>query len=232
MKRLAWCGAVLALCAASVGWGADDWRMWNTYSFKLPVIKKKVDLNGIFETRFRDDMDEFYHYHFYVGPDYYPWRWLILGMQYGNIQEGEPGEFNTEHRLMFFVTPKFKLADLGVDKFALGNLSLNLQNRLDLRIRYYKDHVYTWRYRFYPKLSYPVFKSEKLTISPYVANAFYFDLTNNIAFNQNRVYGGLSFQFSKHLSFDWYYMRLAERSGRGGNWTGSNVCGTAVAYNF
>jgi len=231
MKRLV-CGAMLALCAASVGWGADDWMMWNTYSFKLPVIKKKVDLNGIFETRFRDDMDEFFRYHFYVGPDYYPWKWLTLGIQYGNIQSGDPGDFKTEHRIMYFVTPKVKLSDFCLEKLPLGDLNLSVQNRLDQRIRFYADHTCTWRYRFYPKLSYPVFKRKKLEIAPYVGDAFYFDFTNNIAFNQNRVYSGLTFKLFEYLNLDFYYMRYAERSGRGGDWTCSNVVGTGVAYNF
>lgn len=231
MSRLLWCVA-LSIALTSGAIAADDWNMWNKYSFKLPVIKKKLDLNGVFETRFREDMDELYRYNFYVGPDYHLYKWLTLGWQYGNVQEGEPGEFHTEHRFMHFVTPKFKLRDFGVDRYGLGDFSLNLENRLDWRIRQKATFQNTWRYRFYPKLSYPVYKRERLEVAPYVADAFYFDFTDGIGFNQNRIYGGLTFKLFKHLNLDMYYMRLATRKGAGGDWTGGHVIGTGVGYNF
>jgi hypothetical protein len=226
-KRFIFLLIFLALFASAV-YAADDLSMWNKYSFKLSVIPKKLFLKGKFETRFRDDLDEFFRYHFYIGPDYKPWKWLTLGLQYGNIQSGDPGDFHTEHRLMYYATPKFKLAELGFDQWHLGSTTLTLQNRLDLRIRHNKDHVYTWRYRFYPKLSYPVYKTENLTFSPYVGDAFYFDFTDGIAFNQNRIYTGLSIGVAKHTTLDFYYMRLDSRSGSGGNWTGENVIGTGA----
>lgn len=233
MRRRLGCSVLLLLCSASILSAADDWQMWNTYGFKLPVFKKKAALVGSMDTRFRDDMDEFFRYHFYIGPDYYPWKWLTLGIQYGNIQQKPVGgEFQTEHRIMYFVTPKFSLADVGVEKYGLGDFNLNLQNRLDQRIRHYADHTYTWRYRFYPKLSYPVYKNKYVTVSPYVADAFYFDFTDGIAFNTNRIYGGWNFKVFDHIGLDLYYMRLAERSGRGGPWTCSNVVGTGVNYEF
>ena len=103
--------AVLLLsCSATALLADDDWQMWNDYAIKYPLIKNKVDMNGIFDTRFRNDMDEFFRYHFYVGPDYYPWKWLLLGFQYGNVeQKPAGGDFQTEHRFMWFVTPKFSL---------------------------------------------------------------------------------------------------------------------------
>lgn len=233
MKRLVWRGAALALCAASAAWATDDWQMWNTYAFKLPVIEKKVDLNGIFESRFRNDMDEFYRYHFYVGPDYYPYKWLTLGIQYANIQQKpEGGDFETEHRIMYFVTPKAKLSDFCMKESRLGDFSLSVQNRLDQRIRFYADHTYTWRYRLYPKLSYPVYKGEKLEVAPYAADAFYFPFEDSISFNENRLYGGLGFKLRKWLGLDLYYMWRTTRSGRGGPWTGNDVVGTSVCYNF
>jgi hypothetical protein len=232
MTRRVMIGAVAALCAATSAFAADDWRMWNTYSFKLPLVKNRVDLNASMDTRFRDDMDEFYRYHFYVGPDFLLNKFLTMGWQYGNIQEGDPGDFHTEHRFMHFLTPKFKLKDLGLKDSPLGDFSFNLQNRLDWRFRYFKEHKNTWQYRFYPKVSYPVYKGEKLEISPYVGDAFYFDLTNGIAFRQNRIYSGLAFKLFKHLTLEWYYMRLAERSGRGGPWDCSHVIGTVANYAF
>ncbi len=233
MKRLAWLGAMLALCAASVGWAADDWQMWNDYAIKVPVIKNKVDMNGIFDTRFRNDMDEFYRYHFYVGPDYYPWKWLTLGFQYGNVQQKPVGgDFQTEHRFMWFVTPKFTLADLGLKDNPLGGFKFNIQNRLEWRHRDFYNLKNTWRYRLYPKVSYPVFKRDNLEISPYVGDAFYFPMERSIAFNENRLYNGLVFKLYKHLSLDFYYMNDNTRSGRGGDWTGANVLGSVVTYEF
>ncbi|MCX6357939.1 MAG: DUF2490 domain-containing protein [Candidatus Aureabacteria bacterium] len=233
MRTMYACTAILLACAALPALGADDWQMWNTYGFKLPVIKKKLDLNYSMDTRFRDDMDEFFRYHFYIGPDYHMRKWLTLGIQYGNIQQKPvDGEFQTEHRIMYFVTPKFKLADLGIERYGLGDLNISFQNRLDQRIRHYADHTYTWRYRIYPKLSYPVYTCKYITVSPYVADAFYFDFTDNIAFSMNRLYSGLNFKVFGQIGIDFYYMRLAERSGRGGPWNGSNVLGTGLAYEF
>ena len=232
MKRSLLFGLILSLALCSAAGAADDWQMWNKYQFKLPVIKNKLFLKGTFETRFRDDVDEFYRYHFYIGPYYKLYKWLTVGCEYGNIQSGDPGDFHTENRLMYYVTPKFSMSDLGVDKWLLGPLTLTLQNRVDWRIRYYTSHVNTWRYRIYPKFSYPVLKTEKLTISPYVGDAFYFDFTNGIGYNQNRIYGGLGFTLFKDVGLNLYYMRLTTRSGNGGDWTGSHIIGTGAAYDF
>ena len=232
MKRVLLYGLALSLGLCSAAGAADDWQMWNTYNFRLPVIEKKLFLKGAFETRFRDDLDEFYRYQFEMGPDYKPFKWLTLSLYYRIIQEGDPGDFHTEHRIIPQVTPKFMLSDFGIDRYYLGPLTLSLQNRLEWRIRHYQSHVNTWRYRFYPKLSYPVFKTEKLTLSPYVGNAFYFDFTNGVGYNQNRLYCGLSFNLFKQVGLNLYYMRLAKRSGNGGDWTGSHVIGTGVGYDF
>jgi hypothetical protein len=232
MKKWFFCILAFVTAAATSVCSADDWQMWNKYNIGVPVIKDKLFIKGTFETRFRDDLDEFFRYHFYIGPDYKLYKWLTLGLRYGNIQSGDPGDFHTEHRLMQYVTPKFKLADLGVQKYYLGPLTLNLENRLDWRIRHDKEYVYTWRYRIYPKFSYPVYKTEKLTISPYVGNAFYFDFTDGIAYNQNRIYAGLSFKMLQHIGMGFYYMRLASRSGSGGPWTGAHVIGTQLGYDF
>ncbi|MEI6632205.1 MAG: DUF2490 domain-containing protein [Chlamydiota bacterium] len=227
------CGMLCLLCAASSARGADDWMMWNDFAVKVPLIKDTLDLNGIYDMRFRDDMDEFYRYHFYVGPDYYPWKWLTLGLQYGNVQQKpEGGDFQTEHRFMGFVTPKFTLGDIGLEKPVLKDLKFTLQNRLEWRIRHYAAFKDTWRYRFYPKLSYPIYKGEKLDVSPYVGDAFYFPLEDSIYFNENRIYSGLVFKLYKHLSLDFYYMYDDTRKGRGGDWTGGNVLGSVVTYEF
>jgi len=224
---------LLLFCSATALLADDDWQMWNDYAIKYPLIKNKVDMNGIFDTRFRNDMDEFFRYHFYVGPDYYPWKWLTLGFQYGNVeQKPAGGDFQTEHRFMYFVTPKFTLGDLGIKNSFLSDFKFTLQNRLEWRYRYYYVFKNTWRYRFYPKISYPVFKSKYLEISPYVGDALYFPLEDSIAFNENRLYNGVVFKLCKHLSLDFYYMRQATRTGRGGDWTGNNVIGTIATYEF
>lgn len=37
MKKIAAAAGLLLLAACSVANGADDWKMWNSYEFKLPV---------------------------------------------------------------------------------------------------------------------------------------------------------------------------------------------------
>lgn len=233
MRRAIACGTLCLLCVCTTARANDDWRMWNDFALKVPLIKGRLDLNGIYDMRFRDDMDEFYRYHFYVGPDYHACKWLTLGLQYGNIQQKpEDGEFQTEHRFMYFVTPKFSLGDVGLDRPVVKEFKLTLQNRLEWRIRHYAAHEDTWRYRLYPKLSYPLYKGEKLDISPYVGDAFYFPLDDSIYFNENRIYSGLVFRLCTHLSLDFYYMYDSTRSGRGGEWTGANVLGSVATYEF
>lgn len=227
------CGILCLLCASASAQEQGDWQMWNDFALKVPLIKDRLDLNGIYDMRFRDDVDEFYRYHFYVGPDYYPWKWLTLGLQYGNVQQKpEGGEFQTEHRFMYFVTPKFSLGDVGIDAPVAKDLKLTLQNRLEWRHRSYADFVDTWRYRFYPKVSYPIYKGGKLDVSPYVGDAFYFPLEDSIYFNENRIYSGLVFKLYKHLSLDFYYMYDVTRKGRGGDWNCANVLGSVATYEF
>ena len=231
MKKLIICG-LACLIAAPTAARADDWGTWNDYAFRLPVIKKRLSLKGSFQTRFRDNLDEFYYYHFYVGPEYKPLKWLMLSVQYANVQSGEPGDFHTEHRPMLFVTPRFSLAELGVEDNRLGPLTFQFENQLWWRIRNFAIHKQTWRYSIYPLITYPVLKTEKLTLSPYAGNNFFFNLDNNIGYNENRLYGGFTVRFFEKVVINLYYMRLAFRPGRGGDWAGSNVIGTGMLLDF
>ena len=233
MRKIFICGIAFFLGAPLAAGGADDWGTWNDYAFRVPIKKEKLYLKSSFQTRFRKDLDEFYYYHFYFGPEYKPLKWLMLSAQYANVNSGPPGDFRTEHRPMFFVTPSFSMADLGVDKNGyLGPLTLQLQNQLWWRIRPYAAHTQTWRYSIFPTLSYPVLKTEKLTISPYAGNDFYYDLTNNIGYNENRLYGGFRVRLFKKVVVNLFYMRRAFRPGRGGDWDGSHVVGTGLLLDF
>jgi hypothetical protein len=223
---------LLFLTGSATAWSHDDWGTWNNYAFRLPLIEKKLMMRGAFQTRFRNDLDEFYYYHFQIGPEYRPVRWLTLCFLYWNVESGAPGDFHTEHRPTYIAIPAFSLADLGMDKWRLGPLALSIQNQLWERIRHYYKHHQTWRYSVFPRLSYPAIKTESICISPYTGNDFYFSLENGIGYNENRLYGGITVKIAKHTVLDFYYMRRADRPGRGGDWAWSNIIGTGILVDF
>ncbi len=208
---------------------ADEWRLWNSYDVKFPLIKDKIYWDTYLETRWGDDVSRLDNYRFYLGPEFKVNKWLDVATKYGIVEKWSD-EWNTEHRFMLYATPKCKLSYFGVDKFGLGDLSIKLGNRLAWRITHYADHTYTWRYRFFPTISYPLIKTEKLTLSPYVSNYFYFNLANGIEYQYNRTYAGVSLKLLKHVALKFYYMRLYTKSA--GEWIPSNVVGTSVGYAF
>ena len=233
MRTLVICIVAFVLATPLAAMGADDWGTWNDYALRLSIIEEKLYLRGSFQTRFRDDLNEFFYYHFYFGPEYKPLKWLTLSAQYGNVTSGAPGDFHTEHRPMFFVTPSFSLADLGIDREGpLGPLNLQLQNSLWWRIRPYAAHEQTWRYSIFPTLSYPILRTEKLVVSPYVGNDFYCDFTNGMTYDENRLYGGCRFRLFKKVVLNLFYMRRSLRPWSGGEWTGSHIIGTGLLLEF
>lgn len=71
---------LMLLCSTcSVAWGGDSWDMWNAYFVNVPLLEKEgLSWFTLFETRFRDDITDFYRYHFYLGPVYKTWQVLTL----------------------------------------------------------------------------------------------------------------------------------------------------------
>ena len=207
---------------------------WNAYSVNFPLLKKhKLYWYTRFETRFSEDITYFYRYQVYLGPEYTPLRYLYLSLKYGFIEESFNNKpFQTENRLMLYITPQCKLADLDVNIWGLGKLKFEVENRFDFRIRAYKTDPYSWRYRVYPKISYPFHISKNLTLSPVVKQAFYFKLREGGFFSQGRTYGGVSAKIYRRLNVTLYYMRLIERPSPRGHWAGLNIIGTSIGYKF
>jgi len=228
--------ALLMLLACSGGWATEPSEMWNTYSVDFPLLKdRSVYWETLFETRFNDDMSHLFHYQFYIGPMWKCSKYLDLGIKYGYIEEEKAGEFELENRMMLYIRPRCRLSDLGVTTWP-GKISLTLENRVDFQWRSSMDPCFSWRFRVYPSVSYPVYESEELTITPYLRQAVYFQfadgLSEDIYVSQLRTYAGVSLLIYQHTTISVYYMWHESRSKPDAEWKGCNILGTTIGYRF
>ncbi|MFH0941100.1 MAG: DUF2490 domain-containing protein [Candidatus Omnitrophota bacterium] len=112
----------------------------------------------------------------------------------------------------------------GLFKFNIGKFSLTDRNRLEYRIREAATDFWNYRNRLTVKAPWKFTSSQ---IRPYIADEFFVNET----VSENRSYAGFTFNITKELSADIYYLQKRNRGG-GGHWTASNVVGTILSYSF
>jgi len=194
-----------------------DLQYWSKASASFDIDK---DWKFKFEEEFRlsESGGQLYRHHSDFGFVYKSLAdWIDLGFNYrGLFEKDSKGKWRQENRPHLNVTLKSKL--FGFD--------LSDRSRLEYRDREIKKDI--WRYRNKLTIRLPLEFTE-LKLKPYLAGEVFINLDEE-GYNRNRLYGGVSFELSKNLTGDIFYLWQSSRSGGGRK--DINVLGTALKFRF
>lgn len=208
--------SLVSTAQTSIASGDDNLQYWTTGGISVDLDE---DWNVAFEEelRFLSDASLYYH-HSDIGLVYKGFaEWLDVGLNYRQVfAKDSSGKWQSEHRPHIKATVKGELFGLG------------LSNRLRFEYRDLPGKKDLWRFRNKLTVKLP-WKLTSLNIQPYVADEVFINL-DNADLNRNRLYAGLSCDFSPNLKGGLYY--LWEASERGGNWYDSNVIGLQLKLHF
>jgi len=161
------------------------------------------DWKFTFEEEFKlgDDGGNLYSRHSDVGFVYKGLAdWVELGFNYRYVSEkGGKDDWRRERRPHMNITLKGQLFGLGVSN----------RSRFEYRNREKKKDL--WRYRNKVTLKLPL-ELTKLKLQPYLADEVFFNFDAE-GYNKNRLYSGVSFDLSKNLKGDIFYIWQVSRSG-------------------
>ncbi len=205
-------GLFLLLVTKAYAYDDHDFQVWNT---DVEEIKVNNKTKIAFEQEFRwgDNANEFYYQHYDLGLFYDLNKHLNLGAGYRQIYELKSGNFKPEEAP--YVTATL-LGDLKGFKF---------DDRNRLEYRHFSYQTDTWRYRNKFTVKSP-WKFTRIQIQPYVSDEILIVFGVIDQFNENRFSSGLSFNLTKNLKAEVYYML---RSVKGTDtWVDANVLGTKL----
>lgn len=200
-------------CYTGFSWAGDDWEFWpgNTLKVKL---SDRVSLNFLEEFRIKSDMSSFYAYVLYTGTYVKINEYVDVAAWYKFVESKGSSDWHASHRY-----------DMdGILKYNLEGFKLS--NRSRFEHNFTKD---SWLYRDRIKTA------RELTIfgwkfTPYIFNEFFFDLSNDDGYDENRASIGVSTPFIFYTELTAYYMSRAKKSDD--NWTNANVIGLSAGMSF
>jgi hypothetical protein len=213
------CVVVINVLLSGVCFGYSDkgFQWWNTTGVSFDVAK---DWKCTFEQEFRlgDDGGNLYYEHQDLGFVYSGLgEWIDLGANFRYISEkSRNDDWVQENRPHLNATFKWSMLGLWVSD----------RNRFEYRDREEEEDV--WRYRNKVTAKFP-FELTPLKLKPYVADEIFITM-NDDNVDKNRFYAGASFELTKGLDMDIYYMWQASRSAE--EWIDINVLGTALKFTF
>jgi len=106
------------------------------------------------------------------------------------------------------------------------DLDLSNRSRFEYRDRENKEDL--WRYRNKTTVKFPL-KLTNLKLQPYIADEIFITL-NDDNVDRNRFYSGVSFNLSKDIKANIFYLWQTSRSGH--QWKDINVLGTQLKILF
>jgi len=215
LKRSAFCFLVAAILGQSLSRRClavddGDFQFWSTASASFD-ISRNFEAKFEEELRFGDDAGRLYYHHSDLGFAYRSLAdWIDVGVNYRQaFARAGRGEWRQENRPHLNVTLKGRLFDLDVSS----------RSRLEYRDREKRDDVWRYRNKFTVKLP---FELTPLKLKPYLADEVFITL-NDDNIHGNRFYSGFSFDLSKDVKADVFYLWQSSRSGR--EWIDFNVLG-------
>ena len=218
MKKfiLAIIGLTLLLTAKVYAYDDGDFQVWNTDVEELKVNDKtKIALEE--EFRWGDNANEFYYHHYDIGVFYNLEKWLNIAGGYRHVYELKKGKFKIENEP--YLTATF-LGELKGFKF---------DDRNRLEYRHFDYQTDSWRYRNKLTVKFP-WKITKMEIQPYLSDEIFIGFGTINQFNENRFSSGLSFNLTKNIKAEVYYML---RCTKGTDmWIDINVLGTKLKLAF
>jgi hypothetical protein len=143
--------------------------------------------------------------------------WIDLGFNYKQIfKKDDDGHWSWENRPHLNVTFKGRL----------GTLDFADRSRFEFRDR--EDEEDLWRYVHGLKVRLP-FEFTKYKFRPYVADQVYLNLEGQ-TFDKNRIYSGVTFELTKNLESEFYYVWQSAKSD--GRWEDLNALGLLLRIRF
>ncbi|UCE98711.1 MAG: DUF2490 domain-containing protein [Planctomycetota bacterium] len=222
MKAEKWAIFVLVLTAAVMSGGDcfaddEDFQYWSKAGVYFDINK---DWRFNFEEEFRlgDDAGELSYHHFEPGFVYRGFAdCLDFGFNYRQAyQKDSRGKWSEEHQPNVYFTLRGKF------------FGLDMSDRSRLEYRDRENNKDVWRYRNKLTLKLPLEFTE-LKLKPYVADEVFVTVSDD-NIDRNRLYGGVSVEFSENIKGDVYYLWQSSRTS--GKWTGINVVGTSLKFYF
>lgn len=210
------------ICSGLIGescFAYDDegFQYWSSASASFDINK---DWKATFEEEFRlgDDGGHLYYNHSDLGFTYKSLAdWIDLGFNYRQVFEKDSkGKRRQENRPHLNITLKGKLFDLDLSNRA----------RFEYRDRENKEDV--WWYRNKTTVKFPL-KLTNFNLQPYVADEVFITL-NDDNVDRNRFYAGASFNLSKDIQANIFYLWQSSRSAH--QWKDINVLGTQLKFLF
>ena len=192
-----------------------DWQLWNIVSAEKK-INDSLRLNFEEETRWSEDMNRFMYQAFDFGLLYGASGWLDLGGNFRYMIHDDDGQWEHESRPHLNAILKY------------SRRKLQFLNRNRLEYRYLTRTKDTWRYRNLSEIKVP-FALAPLKISPYLREEAFFKFDQD-DYNENRLAGGIQFEFSRRIGIDFFY--TWQRLKSLGEWKSVNVLNTQVNFIF
>ncbi len=209
--------ATLSISRSCFGYDDEGFQHWSTAGVSSDINK---DWQCVFEEEFRlgDDGGHLYYHHSDLGFIYKSFAdWIDLGFNYRQVFEKDgKGKWRQENRPHINITLKARWFDLNVSNRA----------RFEYRDRENKEDV--WRYRNKVTVKFPL-KLTKFDLQPYVADEVFITL-NDDNIDRNRFYAGTSFNLSKDIKANIFYLWQSSRSAK--EWKDINVLGTQLKFLF
>lgn len=192
-----------------------DWEYWSQNSISVD-LNKKLSFVVLPEWRFRDDMSKFYLFKIETAPVFKINDYLEIAPYYvyqekktGNLWDGSS---------LFYSDTVFKIP---LKKF----FDLKISNRVRYQYDFDKDKT-TWRNSLKISKNIKIFKFD---IAPYISEEPFYDARLD-RIVEHRTSSGISFNFSKYISFGIGYMLNSKKSTT--KWTYANVLVTSLSLKF
>ena len=207
---------ILLLAVQAVAYDDHDFQVWNTDVEEFKVNDKtKIALEQ--EFRWGDNANELYYQHYDAGLSYSLNKYLNIGGGYRQIYELKSGTFRPEEAPYLTAT---LFGDWKGFKF---------DDRSRIEYRHFSYQTDSERYRNKFTVKFP-WKFSKIEIQPYVSDEIFIVFGVISQFSENRFNSGLSFNLTKNIKAELYYMLLSSKSA--GTWKDYNVLGTKVKVAF
>jgi len=203
----------VVFCCTGLSWAGDDWEFWpgNTAKVKLD---DRTSINFIEEFRIKDDMSSFYTYVLYAGAYVKINEYADTAVWYKFVESKSDSDWHASHRYDVDGILKYNL-----EGFKLSNRS-RFEHNLTKSSWLYRDRVKAAR-------EFEVFGWK---FTPYIFNEFFFDLSDDEGYDENRASAGVSTDFILNTKLTAYYMSRAKKSGD--KWKNANVIGVSAGMNF
>jgi hypothetical protein len=209
-------GLTLLLTAKVYAYDDGDFQVWNTDVEEFKINDKtKIALEE--EFRWGDNANQFYYHHYDLGLSYALNKYLNVGGGYRQVYELKSGSFKPEEE------PYITTTLLG----SLKGFKFDDRNRLEYRHFSYQTDA--WRYRNKLTVKSP-WKFTKMEIQPYISDELFVGFGTISQFNENRFSSGLTFNLTKNIKAEIYYMLRCTKGAD--TWVDTNVLGTKLKLAF